>query len=187
MKNLLLGSFLAALAMFVWGFIFWATPLSSGAFQSTSNYAEIGAALSELLPGDGAYHVPWYGVDEAEMMALHEQGPLATIHFRQAGAPMGSPGVMIGGFVHMLFTALMLALLLRVASPALATYGQRVAFIALAGVTATVWIDLAGPIWWYESMVFAIYTGIYDILGFVVAGLVLARFITRENMQLSAV
>ena len=185
MKRLLLGSFLAALAMFIWGFVFWATPVSSGAFESTGNYAEIGEALNDLLPADGAYHVPWYGVEEEQMLSLHEQGPLATIHYRRAGAPMGAPSVMVFGFIHMLITAGLLAFLLRMALPALHTYGQRAGFVALAGVAAAFWFEMADPIWWYQSLTAHLYAGFYSIIAFVIAGLVLAKFVTREDEVLA--
>lgn len=181
MKQIFLGSFLAALAMFIWGFLFWATPISSGAFQETSNYEEIGEALRDVLPQDGSYHVPWYGAGDEEMMRLHEAGPLATIHFRSAGAPMGSPGVMIWGFVHMFITALMLAMLLRMALPALSTYGQRVGLIVLAGVVASFWTEISAPIWWYHPWSFALTNMFYSIISFALAGLVLARFIGKAE------
>ncbi len=181
MKQILLGSFLAALAMFIWGFIFWATPISSGAFQETDNYEEIGAALNEVLPRDGSYHVPWYGAGDEEMMRKHEAGPLATIHFRSAGAPMGSPGVMIWGFIHMLATALMLAMLLRIALPALSSYGQQVGLIVLAGVVSSFWTELSAPIWWYHPWSFALTNAFYSIVTFTLAGLVLARFIGKSK------
>ena len=39
---------------------------------------------------------------------------------------------------------------------------------------------MAGPIWWYHTMAYHLYSGVYHIVAFTVAGLILARFVGHE-------
>ncbi len=187
MKNIILGSVFASLAMFVWGFVFWATPISHGVSQqiSLSEEAAIASALSGAITEDGAYILPGFnnGTDEnfaARMLA----GPVAMVHFRAAGAQPMDPMLMLKGYLHMLVSAFILALVLHSVKEKVTGYGAKVKLVVLFGLAAAVFANLGQPIWFYQSWTHHLYLAGYDFVAWLAAGLVLARFI-RARYRMS--
>lgn len=173
MKDLIIGSLLAAVAMFVWGFLFWVVSgIPQSALRSTPDAAAAQLALATAFPDSGAYFVPDPALPPDEFAALHEAGPLAFVHVRREGAPPMDPGVLLSGFAHNWLTTFLLAwLMLRTSSP---TYLSRVAFIAVAGVAAAFFIDYGAAIWFYADRAFQSVNMLSNAGSWLVAGLVLA-------------
>lgn len=181
MQRLFLGAFLAAVAVFFWGFVFWGTPLSSFVMTPAPEGAALAATLDAALPETGVYFLPDMpdGSDEAALEA-HRAGPIATVFFRREGAnPMGA-GVFVGGFLHMFFSMLLLGLVLRAAAPALPTFARRAAFVFLAAVAVAVWANLGKPVWYFQPWDYHLGTAFYDIVAWTLAGLILARIAVAE-------
>ncbi len=177
MKNLALGALLAAVVLFAWGFVFWGLIPTPGMHIHPDQEA-LQQYLSESIPETGAYYVPYpAGADDAEAVARHEAGPLAFLFIRMQGESMMPPSMMVGGFIHMLITALLIGMLLRMLLPSLPTWRNRVLFVVLAGVAVAFWSDLAWPIWWRTPWTFFVWMAAYDIIGWTLAGAVLARFV----------
>ena len=165
MKNLALGALLAAVVLFAWGFVFWGLIPTPG-MHMHPDQAALQQYLSESIPETGAYYVPYpAGADDAEAVARHEAGPLAFLFIRMQGESMMPPSMMIGGFIHMLITALLIGMLLRMLLPSLPTWRNRVLFVVLAGIAAAFWSDLAWPIWWRTPWTFFVWMAVYDIIG----------------------
>ena len=179
MKELLLGSVIAAVALFFWGFVYWAvSPLPNTALKTVVDEPAAGQALLEHFPQSGTYHLPDpQNADIDEMNALHRQGPVAMVDIDVDGAVPQSPIVMLAGFAHMLITTLMIALLMRLTGNALATYGDRVLFVFLAGVIVAFWTRISGVIWWGLGLPWQMYNAIYDVSSWLIAGLILAKFV----------
>ncbi len=183
MKQLAFGVVLAALAMFVWGFLFWGVPWPNPAYShlSEADEAALWETVRDHVPETGVYYLPDVqreGTMEAAV-ARHRQGPLAKVMVHAEGAEVMSAGVFIGGFLHMLVSAFLLALLLRGAAPVLGSYGRRVAFVVLAGLAVAVWANLGEPIWNYHPWTHELTNAVYDWTSCIVAGLVLARFVRQ--------
>lgn len=177
MKNLVIGSLLAAVVLFFWGFLFWAVGLGDPYTHLGSEEAML-EALDRNLPEPGVYQFPDMKVlDEATFMARHRGGPLATIFLRKAGAEPGGPMVFILGFLHMLATCFLLGLILDRVLPVAAAYTERLIIIGLAGAAAATWSAWNGPIWWYWPWSYGFKIFLYDLIAFVLAGLVLAAFV----------
>lgn len=176
MGRLVVGSLLAAAALFVWGFLFWATPLSAPLTAHTGETTALAEALTAALPGSGVYYLPDPSAGEEVFLEAHRAGPIATIYYRQEGAEAMAPGVFLLGYLHMALSALLIGLLLRAAAPALPGYGRRVAFVVVAGVAANVWAHLGQPIWFFHPWGHPLGTAVYGIVAWGLAGLVLARF-----------
>jgi hypothetical protein len=175
MKQLVLGSLLAAVVLFFWGFVFWGL-LPNPGFQEPANEEAVWQSLDENLPETGAYYIPDPEGD-SESVARHESGPTAFLFVRNQGSPVMSVSMMAFGFVHMFITALLIGLLLRQASPRLPTYGKRVLFVVLVGAVATFWFDIAWPVWWGTPWTFFLWMAVYDVVAWTLAGVVLARFV----------
>lgn len=180
MKNLALGTFLAAVAMFLWGFVFFGSAVGSATFSSITLEQEtaLAAALRQNVPADGTYVLPAPFVgNEASFAERMAAGPSAMVHFARAGSPAMDPMLMLKGFVHMLVTALLLAMLLRRFGGGLSGYGERFRLALLIGVIVAVWANLANPIWWHQSWQHHGMIALYDLVGIGLAGAVLARFV----------
>lgn len=177
MKQLLLGSLLAAVALFIWGAIFWMSPIASSVLGHATDDEAAGRALLESFPESGTYVVPSEKNDESTFTRLHEAGPIATIHVRREGAPAMAPQVFVYGFLHGLLTCFLLGLLMRMALPGLPTYGLRVGFATLAGLTAAVFLELGQVIWWLQPWGLHLLNLIWGATAALIAGLVLAYFL----------
>lgn len=179
MKRWLLSGVIGAVLVMIWGFLFWATPLSMGSMKTGADEEILRPALLQSLPEDGVYFVPGFDEshEEEAFAAAHREGPLATVFFVREGSEPMRPAVFVMGFVHTLVSVLLLGLLLRLAAPALPGYGARVGFVFLAALTAAVWANLGKPIWYSHPWTFYAYSLVYDVVAWLLAGLVLARFI----------
>lgn len=182
MKNLLIGSLLAAVAIFLWGFVFWAV---FAELDTVSSDAEIAlqSALSEHVPETGTYLIPSLREDQAEYTLRHLTGPTAMLFVRKSGSAPMSLGSFGLGLLHEFIFALLIGALLRMAWSALNTYGTRVAFVTLAGVTSAFWADLADPIWWLHPWGFHILNFVYAAIAWAIAGLILARFAAPQEVE----
>lgn len=176
MKRYLLGGSLAAIAMFVWGAVFWMSPLPTGVMQVSNDDQALGQVLKAQLPASGTYFVPGMSDDHAAMTRLHEAGPVAMIHIQVEGSPAMDPKVFIKGIVHLLGLALLLGWVLELAAGSLGSYGRRVGFVVLLGVTASFAYDLGGTIWWPISIPWALIGVLYNVVNWTIAGLILAAF-----------
>ena len=175
MGRFFFGSFLAALAMFTWGFLFYGiSPVMSAVVKTVDDDAATQKIMREQFAESGTYFLPGPALPPEQMSALHEAGPLALITIRQEGAPAMDPKLMGAGFLHQWATCLLLAVLLSQASPGLGGYWGRVGFIALAGFTAAFFIDYGTTIWWYGDRAFALANLTHNTIAWIVAGLVLA-------------
>ena len=172
MKSLLLGSLLAAVALFFWGFLYYgATGIPYGTLAETD---DVGPALNELFPTDGTYVVPSpLAEDSAELTA---RGPFAMVHIHKGGSDMMSASFLIGGFLHGFVYCLLLGLLLQQICKKTQFWG-RVGFLTLAGVAGAVMARAGDAIWWLQPWGWQLSNILYTVIGSAIAGLVLAKFI----------
>ncbi len=176
MIRLFIGSFAAAIAMFITGFIFFATPLSglsyAGADEAQS--AAVQAALAANLPATGTYLVPDPTTQSGT--TLYGKGPVATVHYNSSGFAVEDMAAIGWGFLHELLVCFVLAWALsrldrRV--PDFASRAQLVAGFAIAGAAL---ICLGEPIWMHQDWSFALYNFIANAAMLMAGGLVLARW-----------
>jgi len=177
MKQLLLGSLLAAVALFIWGAIFWMSPISNSVLERARDDEAAGQALLEHFPESGTYVIPGERSDEGTFTRLHQAGPIATIHVRREGAPAMNPQVFVKGFLHGLLTCFLLGLMMKMALPGLPTYGLRVGFATLAALTAAVFLELGEVVWWYQPWGLHLVNLVWSATAGLIAGLVLAYFL----------
>jgi len=179
MKKLWIGATLAAVALFVWGFIFWALlPTPWLVLRGAPDEVALASSVAQALPGPGVYVLPHpHGSDEAEAARRAVEGPILQIILSAGRDPM-SPAMFLGGFLHMWISALLMGWLLMRFAPA----GYRGALLCAAGMAgaAAVWGNLGKPIWYAQPWGFHLLNAVYDFTGWVLAGAVLARFVRRE-------
>lgn len=177
-----IGVVLAAIAMFVWGSIFWMGLYPDGVTRTVEDDSAAQAVLAEYFPEPGVYAVPGQEMETEAWAERHRTGPVAQVMIAAGREPM-APAVFIKGFLHFLGVAALLALLLKLVSPSLRNYAARFGFVVLAGVTASVYFNLALNVWWHWPMEWLLWNGLYDIVSWAMAGLVLAALVRDRSMD----
>ena len=180
MKGILTGSLAAAVAVFVWGFVFWGTSLADPfSHVSAEQEAVIAANLQNGFSEPGVYSIPdQANGTEEEWIARHEAGPVAIVRVRPDGANPMAPGKMASGFVHMLVSiGIMAAALAMLRLP---TYGQRLKLVLLTSLAGTAFATLTDPIWFHATWSYFIWLMVYYMISWLIAGAILARFIKPE-------
>lgn len=185
--RVLLGSLLATIVLMVWGFICWG--LLSDQLGIVSRVADEPAlmnVLDQALPESGVYFFPvdgWDSADQAikgEWTRRHTEGPMGMIFLNNPGvAP--SPLVFLKGFLHYFVSTLLAAGILLFAQRAVPRYGQRVTLVVLIALFAVVLVALSPSIWWYHPWSYSLYLAVTTVIGWFLAGLVLAYFVKPES------
>jgi len=182
MGRALVGGVAAAVAMFIIGFIFFATPLyklGSGSLDN-AQAAAVQLAMAQNIPATGTYFVP--SGDTPEQAGMYSKGPVATIHYNTNGYSIADPGAMVGGFLHMLVVCLLMAVGLYTLSLHIPSFGERVRLLVLGVVGAAVFMRLGDPIWYHQDWGHAIYLFIADCVALIVAGLVILKLLPRQGV-----
>jgi len=178
----LIGGVAAAVAMFIIGFIFFATPLHKLGTGSLDNAqaAAVQLAMAQNIPESGTYFVP--SGDTPEQAGMYSRGPVATVHYNTNGYSIADPASMIGGFLHRLVVCLLMAVGLYTLSLHVPDFGTRVRLLVLGVVGAAVFMRLGQPIWYHQDWGHAIYLFIADSVAMIVAGLVILKLLPRQGL-----
>lgn len=176
MKKYVLAPALAALAMFVVGALFWMSPFPYKTVTPAADDSAAGLALAAIFPATGTYLVPGPGNDEKVTAELSRRGPSATVHYIKEGQEPVDPAVFAKGYAHYFIVALLLMVMLTKATPLFHSFLCRVQFSAAVGALGALLITLSDPIWWHHPWGWHLMMGLYAVLEFAVAGLVLAKF-----------
>ncbi len=176
MVRVLIGSLVGAVAMFVVGFIFWATPLQRIGYSTASDAqnAAVQLSLAQNLPHTGRYVVP-NPTTQAGGNG-YTKGPIASIDYNSAGFSTADPASMIGGFVQELIVSLMIGLSLYVIAGRVPDVVSRVRVGFGLTAAATVMIVTADPIWMHGDWRYALYALIADLAMLAAATLVIVRW-----------
>ena len=177
-----LGVVVSAVLIFGWGFLFWVIlPVPAWSIQGVpaEHLEQLNEALRNLDAGTYVcvtdHQIP--GETQEQLAARHAEGPLASFSVDPDGAPMGSPLTLIEGFVHALIASALMALLLVLAAPSLPGYSERLKFVVIAGLFATLWAQPSYSIWFLRSCGATTWYVLYDLGAWLLSGLSLAYFV----------
>ena len=181
-----IGAVVAAVAMFILGFLFFSTPLAGIGTKSLPDpqAAAVQTALAQNLPGTATYAVPSDAT--AGQTTLYGRGPIATIHYNSSGFAIGNPAIMIGGFIHMLVVTFLMAIGLYIVSRYVASFAERVKLLILGTLGATIFMRLGEPIWFHHDWGHAIYLFVADTVSLGVAGLIILKLLPRTHLASAA-
>lgn len=180
------GAFVAAIAMFLLGFIFFATPLSNihlGGLGD-SEAAAVQTALAANMPADGAgtYAIPEPSVS-ASQSELYARGPIAMVHYNPNGFAIGDTGALVSGFVHMLVVALLLGAALYSLAGHVRDFGARLSITILFALSVSVFTLLGDPIWYHQDWTHHVYRFVANTIMYVVAGAIIARWFLPKDVD----
>ena len=156
MRALLLGTILGGLVAFVWSSVSWELiGWHEKTMLSFLHDDEVSAVISSHAPQDGTYILPGASTEgmtpeqkkaaEAAAVTKMKTGPIVVAAVRRGG--FGSFGrALIIQLLGLMAGAFLLTWLLLQASGL--SYARRVLFVAVAGLAASVIVDLPNWNWW---------------------------------------
>ncbi len=180
MGKLVIGSLVAAVVMFLLGFVFYGLLMHLG--WSTAPEATQLAVQEALkaLPGSGVYTIPAEGSDA--LAAATAAGPVAQISYHAGGVKMVDPVIFAGGYVHMAVSVFLVGLLLWNLRDRVATFAERAQVVVAIAAIFSVYIHLAAPIWYHGDWRNALYLCLADTVIYVAGGLIVAKwFLPRRG------
>jgi hypothetical protein len=179
MIRVIFGSAVAALAMFVIGFIFFG-PLGllnlAVVTLDDNQAAAVRDSLSTTLPRTGTYFVPMAEKSAAQTV-MYGQGPIATIHYNTGGFAAVDPATLVTGLTFNFVIALVMGIALLGISGRVADFGSRARLAVPLGVAGVAYTHLSEPIFYHHDWPHFIYVFVADGLMFVAAGLILAKLL----------
>jgi hypothetical protein len=179
-KQLLLGSILGAIVLFVWSFIaFMFIPWPGEPLRSFTNEDAVEQAIAANAPRSGNYILPnphRPGLTKEQQDRLAEKmmrGPMMFTSVRLE--PMRSFPMLLICQLLTYFVAALIATFLLLKTCGL-LYGQRVIFVALLGILIFVAGKVDDWIWWSFSTTYMAMEFGAIVIGWILAGLVIAKF-----------
>ncbi len=176
-----LAILVAAVAVYLWGFVFWgATTVPYQAWNRAADDSAAQQALREHFPQNGVYGVPSVMHEAEELERLSQAGPTGFVFITAAGGrPAMVPSIMAFGFLHGLVVAALVAALLSWAGAGMAFAG-KVKLALLAGAISVVMTHFGDAIWWMSPWRWKLVTAFYELMCFLIMGLVLGKMPPRR-------
>ncbi|WP_116090436.1 hypothetical protein [Sphingomonas crusticola] len=176
MVRVVIGSLAGGVAMFIIGFLFWATPLQYLGYSTATDDQNAAVQLSHAqnLPHTGRYVVPNPGSQVGANG--YSKGPISIVDYNLNGFAPGDPASMIGGLVQEVIVSLMIALSLFAVAGRVTDFASRARLAIGLSAAATVMIVTSDPIWNHADWRYAIYALIADLAMLSGASLVIARW-----------
>jgi hypothetical protein len=177
MVRLILGAALAAVAMLVAGFIFFATPLNGLGTRSLGDEqaGQMQASLKTIIPATGTYAVP--NDDTAAQTVMYGSGPVATVHFNASGYAAGDATMLIWGLALNFVAALLTGFGLLALGGRIGDFPSRARLVILLAVGAALYIHLGRALYLHHDLANVLYTLVGDALALALGGLVVAWFL----------
>ncbi|MGZ8337223.1 MAG: hypothetical protein ACXWU1_11225 [Allosphingosinicella sp.] len=179
MVRVIIGSAVAAIAMFVIGFIFFG-PLGLSNLASVNvddtQSATVQQTLAANLPRTGTYFIPNAERSPAQTV-MYGQGPIATIHYNTGGFAANATTQLLGGLVFNYLVALLFGAGLLSIHRNVVDLGTRARVAVIIAVAATAYTHLGEPLYYHHDWPHFIYLFIADGVALAAAGIIVAWFL----------
>jgi hypothetical protein len=195
--RIFLSAALSAIAMFLWGFVFWGPVLNMtvrlmAPLPATVELDALAPLRAEKL-ADGMYVYPGPLADQTDEAAVAawekkiSEGPIVHMTYKASGASPMDPAMFAKGFAHSFVLALLGGVLLSSVAAYLPSYGRRFAVLALASLIAALWTPIGDMIWWFHSTSYALGSAAYTLVtGLLMAGITAAIVKPRDTLSSDA-
>lgn len=182
--KMIFGALVASVAMFVAGFILFATPLSKIAYASLDDAgsAAVQSALAQHLPKTGTYVVPDPGTQAGTI--AYGRGPVAMVHYNAGGFPVADTHVILWGFIHEFLICFVLGWALMGIDRRVPDYVSRFKTVLLFAVAGSGLSFLGMPIWDHVDWSYALYNFVANVIMLTLAGGILARWFLPVKAQM---
>lgn len=185
MKKIVFAALAGGLVVFVWGAIsHMALPIGEMGLKNLPDEPAVLSALGASIPEPGLYFYP--GLDmktatEEEQAAWAEKvknGPSGLLLYRPNGGEAMSPRLLGGELFSNILAAWIAAIVVAMIS---APFGRRVLVVGLLGLFA--WLSLSASHWiWYGFPTAFVGAELIDqVIGWLLAGLVIAKIVPRPR------
>ncbi|WP_448546588.1 hypothetical protein [Thalassotalea fusca] len=184
MKKLIVPSLVAAIAMFIWGSVFWMSPLPYSATVPLDNQAQLQTKMANTFTQPGTYLFPsmmQQDVEQEAIMALYEQGPIVIAQVAP-GRTAFDPMVFGKGFIHYFVVALLMAWLLTRVFTQNGTFREKFDFVSKIAFLLVLFTHGSELIWWGIPAGWTLWTAFYEFIALVLAGVVLAKMIKPDTV-----
>ncbi len=190
MRSLLLGTILGGLTAFLWSTTSWELlGWHEASVHAFPNEAEVVAAMTAKPLESGVYLLPSApkadGLTDEQFKTLQaaatekfQRGPIVFAAVRSGGFGSFSKAIAIQLLSLMAAAGLLTWLLLQTSGM---SYRRRVLFLAVAGLTASVIVDLPNWNWWGFSGAYTAVNLVDFTLTWLLAGLVIAKVAKRSS------
>jgi hypothetical protein len=186
MIRMVVGSLVAGVVMFVWGWLYWGVlVMALGPFGKLDAEAEstFVQAARDALPASGIYYVPdpsatmdGQGAQEA-WVEKHKAGPLMEVFYIAEGRDPMAPFMFVAGFLHMVLIAFLLALGMRKGGGCMRKFGCRVGLAFFVAVVAATWVDGGEIIWFFHPPRWEGIQWVYHASGLLLGGIFVALIV----------
>lgn len=185
MVKVVIGAAVASVAMFILGFIFYATPLGSIPVGSVgdSEAAAIQSVLAGNMDNEGARTVMVPSGEGAVQQRMYLEGPIAMVHYNPEGQEIGGTATMIGGLIHYFISALVLGAALYSLLGHVREFSQRASITVLFVLGASIFMHLGNPIWRHQDWLYHGYLFFADAVVYAAGGLIIARFFLPQGVR----
>ena len=192
MKKILLAAILGGLVMFVWSALVHMNPLTGMMGLTMLNEKEdaVMAAVRDNVKLPGMYFFP--GCDMSKPMtrearaawaAKYKAGPSGLLLVQPGGGEPMTPGQLVTEYALNFSCALIAAFIL---ASLVGTYFRRVAVVMLLGLFSWLTISMAYWDWYLFPFPFIALDAINQVIGWLLAGLLMARMIKPPVQPISA-
>ena len=185
MFKLAIGSIVAAIAMLITGFLYFAGPVALAGYASTNDAqsAAVQSALAANLPATGTYTIPNPSTESGT--TLYGKGPVATVHYNSKGYSLESMDGMVWGLALNWVAALLMAGALSQLGTRVTDFGSRAKVVVCFALACAASVTLTDPIYMHEDWTYAIFSFVGSALTLCVGGLILARWFMPKAVELA--
>jgi hypothetical protein len=188
-SRIIVAGLAGGVAIFLWGFVaHMFLPLGQAGMRALPYQDKVLPALSASVKEPGLYIFPWPESSPGTPMPVNQQAqeaaaelyktsPHGLLLFHPPPAAMMTGGQLLTEFATNYASALIAAFLVALVVNSLRSYFTRVLFVTMIGLSAAIAVNV--PYWnWYEFPTAFILAEIVEhVVGFAVAGLVIAAII----------
>ncbi len=185
-----IGALVAAIALMVWGLLFWNVLTVPEEFlQPLPGGEDVARAISRNVPESGVYI--WPAADsstagngaaaQSSAESYRRKGPLLHLFFVREGTVPQTVTTLARGLLQFFVAAALAGCLLAAAELRLKSFAARAGFVFLAGLFATTLTNLGQPIWLNHPWGYHWLMAVYDSSNALLMGIVLALIVKPQD------
>lgn len=190
MGRMLTAALVGAIIVFAWGFVSWVVlPWHWWSMAPMPNDVAVTEVLKSSIKESGLYLIPASAhtadhtptADEEKVWRdRYEKGPIGRVFYRKEGTTPMDPKTLGKGLAISFGAALVAAVMLNMGARAGSSYASRFTIVFLMGLFAVLTTHFMEWNYWYTEEIYCMIQSADTLIGWVLAGLVMAGIITPK-------